>query len=73
MFPTLVRNLGVGLAFSVFKIGTILAPLVLTLDKVAQFLPLTVMGTICIVLSLEVILLPKTQDQSVSDAVNCES
>ncbi|XP_072167135.1 organic cation transporter protein-like [Diadema setosum] len=73
LFPTVVRNLGLGVSSFSSRVGGIVAPLILLLDEsVALWLPMSIFGTLSVLAGLTVLPLPetlgRTQPQTVRDA-----
>ncbi|CAL1547500.1 unnamed protein product [Lymnaea stagnalis] len=60
LFPTVVRNVGMGVASMSARIGGIFAPIILDLKDVWGPLPLLVFGTLSVVSGLLALFLPET-------------
>nr|XP_055036138.1 organic cation/carnitine transporter 2 [Misgurnus anguillicaudatus] len=60
LYPTILRNLGMGICSSAARIGSITAPYVIFLGTFNKYLPYILMGSITIVLSLSNLFLPET-------------
>lgn len=69
LFPTVVRNAGVGSSVMSSKIGSMLAPLLIALSDVYEFLPLTILGIIAIIEGLLVLPLPETKDMVLPETI----
>ncbi|KAH1012958.1 organic cation transporter protein [Dendroctonus ponderosae] len=69
LFPTVLRNSGVGLAMMFSRLGSIIAPLLVSLQNVAHFLPLLVMGIVAIIQAVLVLFLPETQGKKLPDTI----
>ncbi|ENN72634.1 hypothetical protein YQE_10732, partial [Dendroctonus ponderosae] len=69
LFPTVLRNSGVGLAMMFSRLGSIIAPLLVSLQNVADFLPLLVMGIVAIIQAVLVLFLPETQGKKLPDTI----
>ena len=64
VFPTVIRNVGVGLGSVCARIGSMIAPYIATMGKVAPWLPPLIFGTGPLLGALLCFLLPET--------MNCE-
>ncbi|XP_052828499.1 organic cation transporter protein isoform X2 [Octopus bimaculoides] len=62
LFPTAVRNSGMGTASSFARVGGILAPIILGLSIYGSWIPLSVYGVFGIVAGLLTLLLPEMKD-----------
>ncbi|GFR97680.1 organic cation transporter protein [Elysia marginata] len=60
IFPTVIRNIGMGVASMSARIGGILAPLILDLQSVSKPLPLVIFGALSIFAGVMALLLPET-------------
>ncbi|XP_062909312.1 organic cation/carnitine transporter 2-like [Mobula hypostoma] len=60
LYPTAVRNMGVGVSSMASRIGSIVSPYVFHLGVYDKFLPFTLMGILTAFLGLLVLLLPET-------------
>ncbi|XP_058801883.1 organic cation transporter protein-like isoform X2 [Phymastichus coffea] len=60
LFPTVIRNIGVGTSSMCARIGSILAPFVVSLGKVKPWLPPVIFGILPIIGAALCILLPET-------------
>ncbi|XP_071803110.1 organic cation transporter protein-like isoform X2 [Asterias amurensis] len=61
IFPTVLRNIGLGTCVTVGRVGGVIAPFVVYLNTVSGWLPLTIFGAISITSGLLVSLLPETR------------
>uniref|UniRef100_A0A8C3XY10 Major facilitator superfamily (MFS) profile domain-containing protein n=1 Tax=Catharus ustulatus TaxID=91951 RepID=A0A8C3XY10_CATUS len=61
VFPTIVRQTGVGLCSTMARVAGILAPLIIPLDKYHRAIPMAIFGSIPVVVALLCILLPETR------------
>lgn len=61
LFPTVVRNIGVGTASMVARIGSMLAPFVASLKVTSHFLPPIIFGIIPLLGAAMVLYLPETK------------
>ncbi|KAK1787333.1 hypothetical protein P4O66_002835 [Electrophorus voltai] len=60
IYPTVLRNLGIGMCSSAARIGSITAPYVIFLGTFSKYLPYILMGSLTIGSSLANIFLPET-------------
>ncbi|NWU10637.1 S22AD protein, partial [Cephalopterus ornatus] len=67
LFPTVVRQTGVGLCSTVARVAGILAPLIIPLKQYHQAIPMAIFGSIPVVVSLSCILLPETRGADLPD------
>ncbi|XP_031621351.1 organic cation transporter protein isoform X2 [Contarinia nasturtii] len=63
LFPTVVRNVGVGTASMIARIGSMVAPFIITLKYISHIYPPIVFGIVPILGAALVLLLPETQGQ----------
>ncbi|XP_030833206.1 organic cation transporter protein [Strongylocentrotus purpuratus] len=72
LFPTVIRNLGLGVSSFSSRVGGIVAPFLLALDVYEVWLPMTIFGTLSILAGFSVLPLPetlgRTQPQTIQDA-----
>ncbi|XP_006821786.1 organic cation transporter protein-like [Saccoglossus kowalevskii] len=61
LFPTVIRNLGVGASSFSSRIGGILAPLIVLLEAYVSGLPLLIFGVLSVAAGLLVLVLPETK------------
>ncbi|XP_066295245.1 organic cation transporter protein-like [Branchiostoma lanceolatum] len=64
VFPTVIRNIGVGQASMVSRIGGVVSPFIGLLGTVWRPLPLLVYGVLCCVAGMAVTVLPETHGMS---------
>ncbi|XP_073955116.1 organic cation transporter protein-like isoform X1 [Choristoneura fumiferana] len=69
LFPTVVRNSGVGLSSTVARVGSMVAPFVATLSATSYWLPPLVFGIIPLVGAGLCILLPDTRGKKLPDTL----
>ncbi|NWV34946.1 S22AD protein, partial [Grantiella picta] len=67
LFPTLLRQTGVGLCSTMARVAGILAPLIIPLGQYHRAIPMAIFGSIAVVLSLLCILLPETRGVDLAD------
>lgn len=69
LFPTVVRNIGIGTASTVARIGSMVAPFVAGLSATAYWLPPIIFGTFPIVGAVLVIWLPETKGAPLPETI----
>ena len=70
VFPTMVRNVGMGSSSSWARIGSILAPLTFPLSKInPKFFPTGLLGLVFLFCSLSFIVLPETFRQPLYETI----
>lgn len=69
LFPTVVRNSGVGLASTVARLGSMLAPFVATLAHTSYWLPPLAFGIVPLVGAALCIVLPDTRGRKLPDTL----
>lgn len=69
LFPTVVRNIGIGAASTVARIGSMLAPFVAGLSSVAYWLPPVIFGGFPIIAAMLVVFLPETQGAPLPETI----
>ncbi|XP_027551316.1 solute carrier family 22 member 13-like [Neopelma chrysocephalum] len=67
LFPTVVRQTGVGLCSTVARVAGILAPLIIPLNQYHRAIPMAIFGSIPVLVSLTCILLPETRGADLPD------
>ncbi|NXG19798.1 S22AD protein, partial [Grallaria varia] len=67
LFPTIVRQTGVGLCSTMARVAGILAPLIIPLDQYHRAIPMAIFGSIPVMVSLSCILLPETRGIDLPD------
>ncbi|XP_062361274.1 solute carrier family 22 member 13-like [Cinclus cinclus] len=67
LFPTTVRQTGVGLCSTMARVAGILAPLIIPLDRYHRATPMAIFGSIPVVVALFCILLPETRGLDLAD------
>ncbi|XP_075227464.1 solute carrier family 22 member 1-like isoform X1 [Lycorma delicatula] len=72
LFPTVVRNIGVGICCAFGKIGAISAPFINYLNHFHQYFPPLVMGLLSIIASVLCIFLPETKERELPDTLEFE-
>lgn len=69
LFPTVVRNSGVGLASTVARIGSMIAPFVATLAHTSPWLPPLIFGIVPLIGASLCIFLPDTRGKKLPDTL----
>ncbi|KAJ0183341.1 hypothetical protein K1T71_001317 [Dendrolimus kikuchii] len=69
LFPTVVRNTGVGLSSTVARIGSMLAPFVATLSTTSAWLPPLAFGIVPLIGAALCIILPDTRGKKLPDTL----
>jgi len=76
LFPTVVRNVGVGTSSAVGRVGSMAAPYVIWLVRFHVLVPYSLIAVLCFAASVLCFLLPETKDTptlEVMDSVNSNS
>lgn len=68
-FPTPVRNVGLGVASMVARVGGIAAPFVNMLDEIWKPLPFIILGTLALIGGLLSLLLPETLNKRLPETI----
>ncbi|XP_026280231.2 organic cation transporter protein-like isoform X1 [Frankliniella occidentalis] len=69
LFPTVVRNIGVGSASTIARVGSMMAPFVATLNSVSLCLPPLFFGLVPLAAGLLVYMLPETLHRELPDTI----
>ncbi|XP_004419571.1 PREDICTED: solute carrier family 22 member 13 [Ceratotherium simum simum] len=69
LFPTIIRQTGMGLVGIFSRIGGILTPLVILLGDYQEAVPMIIYGSLPIVVGLLCFLLPETRGQALKDTI----
>lgn len=69
LFPTVLRNMGVGSTVMFMRIGSMVAPFLISLKKVSYVLPLSILALLAIVEALMVLPLPETHGSTLPDTL----
>ncbi|XP_066170698.1 solute carrier family 22 member 13-like [Sylvia atricapilla] len=67
LFPTILRQTGVGLCSTMARVAGILAPLIIPLDQYHRAIPMAIFGSIPVLVALLCILLPETRGIELAD------
>ncbi|KAK6494190.1 solute carrier family 22 member 5-like isoform X1 [Huso huso] len=70
LFPTVVRNMGVGACSMASRIGSVLSPYIAFIGTYNKILPYILMGSITVVVGLLSLLLPETQGQPLPEKIS---
>ncbi|XP_072368598.1 organic cation/carnitine transporter 2-like isoform X2 [Scyliorhinus torazame] len=60
LYPTVVRNMGVGVSSMASRLGSIISPYIFYLDVYSEFLPYILMGSLTVFSAFLVLFLPET-------------
>ncbi|XP_039287857.1 solute carrier family 22 member 13 [Nilaparvata lugens] len=69
LFPTVVRNVGIGSASMMARIGAMLSPIFLSTVRWGDWIPITLLGVFILMSALIVIPLPETKDRYLADTI----
>ncbi|XP_034033879.1 solute carrier family 22 member 4 [Thalassophryne amazonica] len=69
LYPTVLRNVGMGMCSSAARIGSITAPYVIYLGSYNKFLPYIIMGSLTIASSVVNLFLPETLSKELPETV----
>ncbi|NXA94325.1 S22AD protein, partial [Melanocharis versteri] len=67
VFPTIVRQTGMGLGSTMARVAGILAPLIIPLNQYHRAIPMAIFGSIPVVVALFCVLLPETRGIDLAD------
>ncbi|NXL54536.1 S226A protein, partial [Podilymbus podiceps] len=67
LYPTIIRQTGMGLANTMARLGSITAPLVKMMGEVFPTLPFIIYGAAPVVSGLVAIFLPETRDKALPE------
>ncbi|XP_040912127.1 solute carrier family 22 member 4-like [Toxotes jaculatrix] len=70
LIPTVVRNMGLGVASTAARIGTIICPYVIYTGVYNKILPYVIFGTVSIVAAVVSMLLPDTRNNKLPDLIS---
>ncbi|KAK9884743.1 hypothetical protein WA026_007591 [Henosepilachna vigintioctopunctata] len=70
LLPTVLRNTGLGLCSVCTRIGSMLAPVIVSLHDTAPFLPLLLLGIFNIVEMLLILILPETKGKHLPEIIS---
>ncbi|KAI1883554.1 hypothetical protein AGOR_G00232780 [Albula goreensis] len=69
LFPTVVRNMGLGATSMASRIGSIISPYIIHIGKYNKIIPYILMGGITTVTALLSLLLPETKDEELPEHI----
>uniref|UniRef100_H3BFY9 Solute carrier family 22 member 6, like n=1 Tax=Latimeria chalumnae TaxID=7897 RepID=H3BFY9_LATCH len=69
IYPTVIRQTGIGFGSTMARVGAIAAPTVVMLGEYASFLPLVVYGGVPILASIAACFLPETRNTTLPDTI----
>ncbi|CAL8399086.1 unnamed protein product [Boreogadus saida] len=69
LYPTVLRNIGIGMCSSAARIGSITAPYVIYLGTYSKFLPYILMGSITVGSAVVNVFLPETLNKQLPETV----
>lgn len=69
LFPTVVRNIGVGTSSMCARIGSMVAPFVATLTTIQPWIPPVIFGTVPLIGAILCFRLPETVDCQLPDTI----
>ncbi|KYB29407.1 organic cation transporter protein [Tribolium castaneum] len=70
LFPTTVRNAGVGTSVMFSRMGSMISPLVISMQDISPSLPLIVLGTGAILETFLILLLPETKGMPLPETID---
>jgi OCT family organic cation transporter-like MFS transporter 4/5 len=69
LFPTTVRNAGVGTSVMFSRMGSMIAPMVITMQDISPSLPLIVLGVAALVETALILFLPETKGMPLPETI----
>ncbi|XP_043833518.1 solute carrier family 22 member 13-like [Dromiciops gliroides] len=70
LFPTIIRQTGMGLVATFSRLGGILTPLVTLLDDYHHAIPLAIYGSLPVLVGVLCVMLPETKGKPLKDAID---
>lgn len=70
LFPTTVRNAGVGTSVMFSRMGSMISPLVISMQDVSPYLPLIVLGSGAVLETFLILLLPETKGTPLPETID---
>ncbi|CAH1137884.1 unnamed protein product [Phyllotreta striolata] len=69
LYPTILRNAGVGVSIMCSRLGSMLAPLIISLEEKGSFVPLIILAMVAFAQSVLVLPLPETKDSKLPETI----
>lgn len=69
LFPTVARNAGVGSSLMFSRVGSMIAPLVVSLQGLGEHLPLLILALGAFIEAVLVLFLPETKDKPLPETI----
>ncbi|XP_067899122.1 organic cation/carnitine transporter 2-like [Heterodontus francisci] len=69
LYPTAVRNMGVGVSSTCARLGSIISPYIFHLDVYHEFLPFILMGSFLVFSAIVVLFLPETMNVPLPETI----
>ncbi|KAM9302179.1 organic anion transporter 3-like [Gastrophryne carolinensis] len=69
LFPTVLRQTGMGITNMMMRLGAVISPLVMMTKAYGEFLPLAIFGTVPIICAVPLLFLPETLNSPMLDTV----
>ncbi|CAH1969385.1 unnamed protein product [Acanthoscelides obtectus] len=70
LYPTILRNAGVGVSVMFSRLGSMIAPLIISLEELSPFLPLLVLAIASIAEAILVLPLPETKGAKLPETID---
>ncbi|NXJ82731.1 S22AD protein, partial [Trogon melanurus] len=67
LFPTVIRQTGVGLCSTMARVAGVIAPLMLLLNQYHRAIPMAIFGSVPVVVGVLCLLLPETRGADLAD------
>ncbi|KFP79072.1 Solute carrier family 22 member 13, partial [Apaloderma vittatum] len=67
LFPTVIRQTGVGLCSTMARVAGVIAPLMLLLSQYHRAIPMAIFGSVPVVVGVLCFLLPETRGADLAD------
>ncbi|XP_043207091.1 organic cation transporter-like protein [Amphibalanus amphitrite] len=69
LFPTDLRNSGIGMSSAAGRVGSIIAPFIISLGGSSQVLPMTIFGVLSLIGAFITVFLPETYGENLPDTI----
>ncbi|KAF0303185.1 Solute carrier family 22 member 3 [Amphibalanus amphitrite] len=69
LFPTDLRNSGIGMSSAAGRVGSIIAPFIISLGGSSQVLPMTIFGMLSLIGAFITVFLPETYGENLPDTI----